>query len=202
MLKKTLCAALAVIAVSQSFGQAISSITPDPGSTFNNGNGYTLGWTFTVGANNLFVTALGYFDNRADGLAEKHQVGIFDSSANLQLASTVTTVDPLTGLFRYNSNMAGSNLLLANTTYVIGGSSGTVDEYTFNPTAITFDPNITFNNANFVSDGGFSLNFPGSTDPSVGFFGPNFKFEAVPEPASMVAMGAGLIAMIVKRRRK
>ena len=49
-----------------SSGTGARPMSPDPSTTFNNGTGYTLGWTFTVGANNLFVTALGYFDNNKE----------------------------------------------------------------------------------------------------------------------------------------
>src|SRR5450755_2722444 len=82
------------------------------------GNGpFTLGWEFTV-SQSITVTALGAFDDSQDGLAESHDVGIWDSVGNLLGSTTVAagTVDPLVNQFRYSS----VSFTLAPGTYEIG----------------------------------------------------------------------------------
>ena len=57
-----------LIFVGQSLAnEGVSSLTTDPGFVFNNAVGFTLGWKFTVGANDINVTQLGYFDDNGWG---------------------------------------------------------------------------------------------------------------------------------------
>lgn len=77
------------------------------------------GYRFTLGADNISVTGLGFFDSSQDGLNNDHPVGIFDVKSEQLIAQAIVpkgTVARLEGYFRYVS--IPTVLLLANTTYV------------------------------------------------------------------------------------
>jgi hypothetical protein len=63
-----------------------------------------VGFSFMVGAKPLVVSALGFYDEGADGLGEAHQVGIFDlETEKLVVSATVPagTIASESGGFRY-----------------------------------------------------------------------------------------------------
>jgi hypothetical protein len=78
--------------------QTAVTITPNPSNVFNNGFGYSLGYTFST-TDQLTVTQLGFFNPR--GLANSHEVGIFTVGGTLLASTTVpagsltTVTDPL-----------------------------------------------------------------------------------------------------------
>jgi hypothetical protein len=80
--------------------------------------GVMIGWTFTANAD-VTVTRMGYFDVNGNGLAESHEVGIWDLGGALLGSVFVSTSDPLTDGFRYALSPAIS--LIAGQSYVIGG---------------------------------------------------------------------------------
>jgi hypothetical protein len=186
---------------------AAVTLTPDPSNTFNNGgagSGYSLGWEFTVGGSaNITVTQLGYFSNFGTALTETHDVGIYDTSMNLLTSTTVLTTDPVSNLFAYHA--IAPVTLSAGGTYWIMGTSGTVDPYTFTPTAFSTDPRITYNFDGFTVGG--SLAFPSiQNDGTIqAYFGPNFMIGSgsVPEPSSLVlgTLAIAGVALVGLRRR-
>jgi hypothetical protein len=168
-----------------------------PGTTFNNGMGYSLGFSFTA-TSDVTIDALGYFDEGS--LQESHTVGIYDSSSNL-LASATITGGTLTGFFDYVSITPLT--LTAGDTYQIMGNSGFIDPYTFNPVDFSTASGITFNNDQYTAGNtlAFGLNFVGVN----GFFGPNFLETSVsptPEPGTLALFGTGLFGMVGTIRRK
>jgi hypothetical protein len=172
-----------------------------PTTDLNNGTGYTLGWAFTL-SKDVIVGELGYYDSRKDDLLEDHNVGIFDYSGTLLMSAVVVPGDTLDSWWRWNGTIKGSTYLKAGR-YVIGGSTGLIDEYTWDPVGFVTAPEVTFVEDRYVADGGFGLTFPDvSAGGTTGWFGPNFKYEAVPEPATMAALGLGLAAVAARRRRK
>jgi len=99
----------------------------------------TVGFTFTVGASNVLVTNLGYYDGPnsaaadvpgyvADGLNNAHEVGIFDSTGNVVASATVAagTVDIAIADFRYAA-LPAPVTLLAGATYTLGGQVTQLD---------------------------------------------------------------------------
>jgi hypothetical protein len=167
-----------------------------PGSTQNNGLGFSLGFSFTP-TTALTIDALGYFDEGS--LQESHMVGIYDSSSNL-LASAAITGGTLTGFFDYVS--IAPVTLIAGDTYQIMGNSGFIDPYTYDPVGFSTAPDITFNNDQYTAGNtlAFGVNFAGVT----GFFGPNFLETPVstPEPGTLALFGTGLFGMVGMIRRK
>jgi hypothetical protein len=194
------------------FVLACSAITlmaaPVPAITFGNLTGeslangpFTLGWQFTL-SQSITVTGLGAFDDSQDGLAESHDVGIWDSLGNLMGSATVAsgTTDPLLNQFRY----ASASFTLGPGTYNIGALwldgadnntfPGDVTSYT-TAAAVTFD-------ANAYVGGGTLANPINSVDNQAAYFGPNFTYSTTPEPGTLVMLGSGLLALGGMARRK
>jgi hypothetical protein len=163
---------------------------------------FTLGFQFTANID-MTVISLGLFDSSQDGLVESHAAGIWDSGGTL-LGSTVIpsgVAGTLVNQFRY---VATSISLLAGQNYFIGALYLTgSDPLIFPGFASNFatDPGVTFLQSQFA--GGAVLTFPSLTagqDPA--YFGPNFQFEAVPEPASMAMLAIGGAGVWFRRRQK
>jgi Domain of unknown function (DUF4082) len=195
-------ATLALVAQGRADLVAVT-LTPDPNSTFNNGAaGYALGYEFQANAN-ITVTQLGYFVDTT--LTESHDVGLYDATTTTLLASTtVMNGDMMVANFAYSA-ISGVTLTAGND-YVIVGTSGFTDLYTFNPTVFSTDPAITYVQDAFAN--GNSLQFPSFPDDgAIGYFGPNFLFTpaSVPEPSSLVlgslAAVAGLFIAVRGRLR-
>ncbi len=172
------------------------------GLTLANGP-YTLGWAFTVNSD-ISVKALGVFDSDQDGLAERHQVGLWNSGGTL-LASTIVgagTADPLTNQFRYSTIAALA--LNAGETYTIGALwNNNLDGLIFPGDAAGFSTAAELSFIDNRYQSGVTLANPtssASAQPS--YYGPNFLFDAtgnVPEPASLLLVGLAIAAMGVAR---
>jgi len=174
------------------------------------GNGpFTLGWKFSLNSA-VSVTGLGVFDSNLDGLADSHDVGIFDSVGNLLVSATVAsgTANPLIHQFRYAS---ASVLLTPGTLYDIGTVWGNdADGFLCgDPLTTDFatDPSINYWTGAYVFGGSLSApwNFFNQGNPV--YFGPNFTFTSVPEidPAGMgsiAALVSGALCLLERRRLK
>jgi hypothetical protein len=163
---------------------------------------FTLGYEFTTSVN-FTVDALGYWD---DGLVNNHQVGIWDTSGNLLVSTTVLGSDALTGHFRYHSISTFS--LLAGT-YVIGGEFlGNNNLFPESATGLTSVAGYTW-----ITDlqiYGAGLNFPtvstgggyGDNGIFLADFSVNGSTAAVPEPATWSLMlSAAMLAGVGYRRK-
>ena len=160
--------------------------------------GYSLGWGFMVNRD-VEVISLDYYDYdyQRFGLSENHDVGIFDAAGNLLVSATVTVSDPLVGAAPWREHAVPLTLLTAGNFYWIMGVSGMKDLFTADPTGLVVDASITFWGAGYEYSGA-SLVMPQYTSQgSHALFGPNFG--VVPEPATLVLCGLGLLA--VARRR-
>lgn len=174
-------------------------------STIDTTNGaWSLGFQFTT-HKAVNITALGFYDDLKNDLTQTHDVGIFDDIGNLLIKGTVKPGDSLDGFFRYTA--VQTTQLQAGRTFFIAATTGS-ENYTFNPTGFSVNPNITFMSSAFRLSN--TLLFPGAapsniqtSDANKGYFGPNFKADevtAVPTPTLLPGLiGFGLGAW---RRRK
>ena len=176
------------------------------GVNATSGSDQLYGWVFDV-LTSVDVTALGVGDFDSDGLAISHDVGIFRQSDQSLLASLTipggTSATLLNG-FRYLS--LGSSVLLSPDRYVIAMTmpSGNGDLQSIANSSVGTAAEIAYLTSAF--DGGSSLAFPNSSFNGAfaeGMFGPNFQFDsaAVPEPASLLLFGSGVVTVLVRRRR-
>jgi hypothetical protein len=177
---------------------------------FNN-QSWSLGFKF-LAHDNLIVTALGFYDDKGNGLTQSHEVGVFNQSGMLVGAAAVTPSDALTGHFRY-APIPGL-LLQANQVYTIAAVTGQ-ENYTWAPTGFHTDPRITYLSDEYTPSS--TLTFPtnsvGYTNLNgAGFFGPDFLIAAgastnaahAPEPTSLtlLALGAVGVGACAWRRRR
>lgn len=151
----------------------------------------------------IWVTDLLYFDYDQDGFsAGPHEVGIFDFTSEILLASTtVDSISPLDGIFRYESLptllplSAGHPYMLVGFTY-----DGEDAQYFESSTDLTFGPEIDYLGYHFNFDS--SLSFPADEDPGTAYYGgPSFRYSTVPEPSTGILVATGLVALAVQGRR-
>jgi HYR domain/Secretion system C-terminal sorting domain len=191
-----------------------STNTPDQfflNTQFRAGN--NVGWSFTVGANPITLTALGLYDAGNDGLAEAHPVGIWTSAGILLSSTTIPAGTAATLNAGYRYNPITSIVLAAGQTYVIGTLyvNNSADQYILNSSQ-TIAPQITYGQSQqnvAQQDGstppfGFPSGFPGPHNQ--GYFGPNFQFTSscdndteapVPDVASLPNITGQCTASII-----
>ncbi len=163
----------------------------------------TRGFAFNVvDANGVTVTDLSFYDENGDGLAQSHDIGLWDSTGILLASATASAgvVNPLSvnGLFRtvavtpfllpQGNNYAVGALFLAN--------SG--DRQAFNFINLTTPSQISYVETRFINDA--SLARPTNTNSVRGLPGGSFEFTPVtPVPfefnpgLGLALLGGGLL---------
>lgn len=169
----------------------------------------TRGYEFNT-TSSVTITGLSVFDADALGLAESHDVGLWDASGTLLASLTVPsgTAAPLdsSGKFRYV--LLGSPVTLPVATgYRVGAVMivGTGDELFYNQVGLSSAPGVSYVNGAFANNGINTLSFPSSTFAS-GFSGGSFvvgSASTAPEPGTLVlvALGVTMGAMAGRRRK-
>ncbi|HTQ42551.1 MAG TPA: DUF4082 domain-containing protein [Polyangiaceae bacterium] len=156
-------------------------LVPGLGSGFDYHQGsYDLGWYFIVNSP-ITITALGFYDDKKDGLTSSHPVAVYDKATQQMLAqATVSPSDPLTGYFRYTP-LAPPLALQQGHTYVLITLVGSENYLAFNALdpSWTVNPAITYSGGavNYGNPAATTLLYPDTFGTSGGDFGPDFEFS-------------------------
>ena len=181
-----------------------SKVTPKSGS-------FTLGWKFSL-SESVVLTALGTWDQGADGLNESQQVGLWGKNEDNEAWNLLKDVVVDNSAISEASASNEGQWLFANVEetllkageYVIGahnnGNSG--DAWQQGDTGISTDSRLTWIESRNFGPGSFE--FPNKVSSGTQFFGPNlmFKSVSVPEPGTLGLFIASLTGLWLARKSK
>ena len=178
--------------------------------TFYNAN-FMQGFDFTPTVASS-LTALGFWDAGSDGLPGAFSVGLWNTTTQTLLASvSIDNADPIAGpvvaggAWRYQS-LGAPVALLSGQSYTLAWQTGpadlsALDSLILSYPTIVFDPSVAVtDNFRFLFTAGFT--FPTNSGAAGTIFRAmaNAEITAVPEPATLLLLGAGL-GFVARRRR-
>jgi hypothetical protein len=194
---------LAVVAAAPTVGSAGTlGLDFSPGNVGSVGSSvhtWTLGYAFQdVTATS--VIALGSWDN--DGIDSTIDVGLWNSQGTLLASATVNGAQTPIGSAPWIFTAISPVALTPGDTYYVGSYG--ITSYAFQVNPVTIAPQISYLHNAWVSGG---LSFPTLVSPTGeehAFYGGNVELgtAAVPEPAALAILGAGLVGLSAVRRRR
>lgn len=209
MKRFALICTLAVMLATAHAAQPAVTFTGTAGS-FLDGNTRMIGWQFNL-PQAVEVTSLGWFDLGGDGLAQAHEVGIWNSATQTLVASVVVpqgSAATLDGFFRW-SDLVAPVTLQAGVSYRIAGLDigaggdphvwdAPIGGFSAHVTGLAVNGAVQLGSAGTAIGGlASSFSYPSGQigDGRAALFGPNLAVAVVPEPsaAALLLMGAGLL---------
>ncbi|MEX0677767.1 MAG: PEP-CTERM sorting domain-containing protein [Pirellulales bacterium] len=170
-------------------------------SQFISGLNRTRGWPFST-STPIEVTALGLWDESADGFGTAHEVGIWNSLSVLVASAAIPagTSAPLVGPDDFRFVTLEATVDLSPGIYRIGAAyvDGDVDEIAWQAGPVGAPGFVTYVGPRLSPGDGFAdpTDISAATD---GAFGPNFLFT--PEPNSVVLAAFGLVGLTILASR-
>jgi hypothetical protein len=162
---------------------------------------YTFKQKFVVGAQNIVINSLGFYDYLGDGLAESHLMGLFDSAGNLLVSTTISSGTGSTLQYGFRWKTIVDMTLTAGSTFSLISQSNRdahnmVRGFTLNPEVISVE-------GGFGSGASFNPNLISTSKDNIIWTG-NFNIvdTQVPEPASLALMGLGLAALAFRPQKR
>lgn len=198
-MKKFILAIVCTVFMGTTNATPLYSLSSDNG--YSNGN-WSFGEIFTVGSQDLVVTALGAYDNGLDGFLTSGgiQVGLYLESDGSLLASTaVQSSDAIDGDFRF-SDIADFTLLSGEQYRVVAASGS--DLYNIQPNSSMFDSKVTYNgyhycsgNLQFCSNGNQGSNMTWMANMQL-------SSTSIPEPMGLALLAFGLLGLSFSKKAK
>ena len=159
-----------------------------------------IGWQFNA-LNDMTVTHLGVLDLGEAGLADRHTVGIFNSTGDLLVSTSIgagLSGDLYMDAMIYNA--VGLTMLEQGETYYILADNWTQDQYGWGWDAVSFSDDVEWTNFSETTGPSIFDTVLHYYDGQPGTLGPGFMYRVAPSPGALALLGlAGLAA---RRRRK
>ncbi|TLU67243.1 hypothetical protein FE810_02875 [Thalassotalea litorea] len=169
-------------------------------------NSWEFAFNFEV-LDTVTVTGLGYFSDPRTGMADEHDVALFDSEGNLLATATIDNTNDLFQFFRWERV---SDLILPPGNYQVVGVSGS-DRYTWSDINVVFDPNISYISYSWRVDNNGTADYLNFTRPDLryvyGFRGPNVflgnfrEITSVVEPPTILMLVTFIFAFTFIRKK-
>jgi hypothetical protein len=183
-----------------------------PTSVNNTTTDVSIGYIFTVGASDISVTSLGYYDFAEDGIEVQAEVAIFDLLGNTLASAFIPPSTPVETFVDNNYrfiSLASAVLLSSNTSYLLAAQSGDVlDNGAFSNVLPIAGTPILGSGIVFVGNTlTASTPAPFVTPPNspLGFdiYLGNMQYDVVPEPSSAALMlSFGVMALLRRSRSR
>ena len=167
----------------------------------------TRGYEFNI-TSSVTVTGLSIFDSGSDGLAQAHDVGLWNSSGTLLASVNVPsgTTAPLDSSGKFRFVTLGSSVTLpVATAYRVGALFvvGSADTQFGDVVGLTNAPGVSYVQGIRINNN--ALTFPTIGLGAFGLSGGSFVIGAAssaPEPGTIALLALGMVGGVVARRRK